>query len=145
MRARRRAKKVYRIDRAPLVLHAQSSMRMGKSEKDSVLDANAEARAVKRLFIADNSALANALGGPDPTLTDQALEKRAREEEGAGRTRTVRQLPRGTGSRGEARQRRIRHHRQTRSVRHQRAGLTQRGERPARAPTGDRTVRARQA
>lgn len=74
------AKKVYRIDWGPLILHVQSSMRMGPSEKNSVLDANAEARAVKRLFIADNSALANSLGGPNPTLTNQALATRTAEK-----------------------------------------------------------------
>ncbi|SFO89344.1 Choline dehydrogenase [Amycolatopsis arida] len=73
------ARKVYRIDWAPLILHVQSSMRMGESERDSVLDANAETRAVRRLFVADNSALANALGGPNPTLTTQAVATRTAE------------------------------------------------------------------
>lgn len=40
----------------------------------------AEARWVMRLFIADNSALANALGGPNPTLTSQALATRTAEK-----------------------------------------------------------------
>ena len=40
-----------------------------RSAADSVLDANAKARFVDGLYIADNSALANALGGPNPTLT----------------------------------------------------------------------------
>ena len=35
---------------------------------------------VKRLFVADNSALANALGGPNPTLTTQALATRTAEK-----------------------------------------------------------------
>lgn len=35
----------------------------------SVLDENAEAHGFKRLFVADNSALPNSLGGPNPTLT----------------------------------------------------------------------------
>ncbi|PRX47135.1 choline dehydrogenase-like flavoprotein [Prauserella shujinwangii] len=74
------ARKVYRIDWAPLILHVQSSMRMGESERNSVLDANAESRAVRRLFIADNSALPNALGGPNPTLTTQALATRTAEK-----------------------------------------------------------------
>lgn len=74
------AKKVYRIDWAPLILHVQSSMRMGASESNSVLDSNAEARWVKRLFIADNSALSNGLGGPNPTLTNQALATRTAEK-----------------------------------------------------------------
>jgi choline dehydrogenase-like flavoprotein len=54
-------------------------MRMGLSATDSVLTPNAEARWVKRLFVADNSALANALGGPNPTLTTQALATRTAE------------------------------------------------------------------
>jgi len=73
------ARAVYRIDWAPLILHVQSSMRMGASEADSVLDGNAEARGVRRLFVADNSALANGLGGPNPTLTTQALATRTSE------------------------------------------------------------------
>jgi hypothetical protein len=35
---------------------------------------------VKRLFVADNSALANSLGGPNPTLTTQALATRTAEK-----------------------------------------------------------------
>jgi choline dehydrogenase-like flavoprotein len=54
-------------------------MRMGQHDADSVLDENAEARWVRRLFVADNSALANALGGPNPTLTSQALATRTAE------------------------------------------------------------------
>jgi hypothetical protein len=34
---------------------------------------------VKRLFIADNSAFANSLGGPNPTLTTQAVATRTAE------------------------------------------------------------------
>jgi choline dehydrogenase-like flavoprotein len=55
-------------------------MRMGESAADSVLDANAEARWVKQLFVADSSALANCLGGPNPTLTAQALATRTAEK-----------------------------------------------------------------
>ena len=54
-------------------------MRMGQDQATSVLDENAEARWVRRLFVADNSALANALGGPNPTLTSQALATRTAE------------------------------------------------------------------
>lgn len=73
------AKKVYRMDWPPLILHVQSSMRMGESPANSVLDAHAEARHVKRLFVGDNAALANCLGGPNPTLTSQALATRTAE------------------------------------------------------------------
>jgi len=45
-----------------------------------MLDANAEARFVDRLFISSNSALANGLGGPNPTLTSQALATRTAEK-----------------------------------------------------------------
>jgi choline dehydrogenase-like flavoprotein len=71
---------VYRSHTAPLILHVHSTMRMGISPDDSVLDANGEARFVKRLFIADNSALANSIGGPNPTLTTQALATRTAEK-----------------------------------------------------------------
>jgi choline dehydrogenase-like flavoprotein len=72
------AKKIYRIHKPPFVIHSHSTMRMGVSA-DSVLDATAEARWVERLFIADNSALANGLGGVNPTLTTQALATRTAE------------------------------------------------------------------
>jgi choline dehydrogenase-like flavoprotein len=74
------AKKVIRMDWPPLILHVQSTMRMGSDPADSVLDANAEARFVERLFISSNSALANGLGGPNPTLTTQALATRTAEK-----------------------------------------------------------------
>jgi choline dehydrogenase-like flavoprotein len=74
------ATKVIRVDWAPLILHVQSTMRMGTSATDSVLDENAKSRFVDGLYIADNSALANALGGPNPTLTCQALATRTAEK-----------------------------------------------------------------
>jgi choline dehydrogenase-like flavoprotein len=73
------AREVIRLNWAPVLLHIHSTMRMGISAVDSVLDADAEARAVKRLFIADCSALPNSLGGPNPTLTMQALATRTAE------------------------------------------------------------------
>jgi len=73
-------KSVTRVNFAPLLLHMQSSLRMGMRAEDSVLDENAESRWVKRLFVADGSALANALGGPNPTLTIQAVATRTAEK-----------------------------------------------------------------
>jgi choline dehydrogenase-like flavoprotein len=73
------ATKVHRWNFPPLILHVQSTMRMGASPSDSVLDPSGEARFVERLFIADNSALPNGLGGPNPTLTTQALATRTAE------------------------------------------------------------------
>jgi choline dehydrogenase-like flavoprotein len=74
------AEEVQRLNWPPLLVHMQGTMRMGISDRDSVLDGNAEARSVKQLFVADNSALANALGGPNPTLTTQALATRTAEK-----------------------------------------------------------------
>jgi choline dehydrogenase-like flavoprotein len=61
------------------MIHCHSTMRMGIRLEDSVLDSNGESRWVKRLFAADNSALANSLGGMNPTLTNQALATRTAE------------------------------------------------------------------
>src|SRR4051794_2742218 len=74
------AKQVLRLDWPPLILHVQSTMRMGSDPANSVLDPSAESRFVKRLIVADNSALANCLGGPNPTLTSQALATRTAEK-----------------------------------------------------------------
>jgi len=73
------ARRVLRMNFAPLPLHVHSSMRMGADASNSVLDPFCEARWVQRLFVGDNSALANALGGPNPTLTTQALCTRTAE------------------------------------------------------------------
>lgn len=70
------AKKIIRTDCIPTFMaHAQSTMRLGY-----VTDTNCEALQVKRLFIADNSVLYNSLGGPNPTLTTQALATRTAEK-----------------------------------------------------------------
>jgi choline dehydrogenase-like flavoprotein len=74
------ATRVHRMGFPPLILHIQSTMRMGTDPSSSVLDETAEARWVKRLYIADNSALANSLGGPNPTLTTQSLATRTAEQ-----------------------------------------------------------------
>ncbi len=73
------ARTIHRINKPPFVIHSHSTMRMGFSDADSVLDAHAESRWVKRLYVADNSALANGIGGPNPTLTTQALATRTAE------------------------------------------------------------------
>jgi choline dehydrogenase-like flavoprotein len=74
------ASEIVRMNWPPVLLHIHGTLRMGSGEADSVLDDDAEARAVKRLFVVDNSALANALGGPNPTLTTQALATRTAEK-----------------------------------------------------------------
>ncbi|SFE96761.1 GMC family oxidoreductase N-terminal domain-containing protein [Alteribacillus iranensis] len=69
------AKKIIRTNwPAHLFAHIESTMRMGY-----VVDHNCEAYQVKKLFIADNSAHYNGIGGPNPTLTTQALTTRMSE------------------------------------------------------------------
>lgn len=66
------AKQIIRSDPpAGFLLHLESTMRMGY-----VVDTNCEAMQVSRLFIADNSVHYNGIGGPNPTLTTQALATR---------------------------------------------------------------------
>ena len=74
------ARTVHRINFPPFVFHPHSTMRMGLDAADSVCDANAAARAVRHLYVADNSALANSLGGSNPTLSTQALATRTAEK-----------------------------------------------------------------
>jgi choline dehydrogenase-like flavoprotein len=68
------AKHIHRAAAAPIFLHLQSSMAIGK-----VLDEGGEALTVDRLFVADHSALANGVGGANPTHTGQALALRTAE------------------------------------------------------------------
>ncbi|MFL5951960.1 MAG: GMC family oxidoreductase N-terminal domain-containing protein, partial [Gaiellaceae bacterium] len=68
------AKEVVRMDWAPVLLHIHSTMRMG-----AVVNDDGESLAVERVFVADNSMLPNGLGGPNPTLTTQALATRTAE------------------------------------------------------------------
>jgi choline dehydrogenase-like flavoprotein len=70
------AKTVIRSNWSPDVfIHITSTMRIGY-----VTDTNCEAHQVKRLYIADNSVLYNGIGGPNPTLTTQALATRTAEK-----------------------------------------------------------------
>lgn len=68
------ASHVHRSDSPPTALHVHSTMRMGK-----VVDEACEAYDVDRLFVADHSALANGVGGANPTNTGQALAARTGE------------------------------------------------------------------
>jgi choline dehydrogenase-like flavoprotein len=68
------AREIVRMNWAPVLLHIHSTMRMG-----AVVGADWESLAVERVFVADNSALPNALGGPNPTLTTQAFATRTAE------------------------------------------------------------------
>ncbi|SHO45530.1 GMC family oxidoreductase N-terminal domain-containing protein [Anaerocolumna xylanovorans] len=70
------AKTIVRANWPPAsFLHIMCTMRMGY-----VTDTNCEANQVKRLYIADNSVIFNGIGGPNPTLTNQALATRTAEK-----------------------------------------------------------------
>ncbi|MFW5917991.1 MAG: GMC oxidoreductase [Haloferacaceae archaeon] len=69
------ASHVHRSDSPPTALHVHSTMAMGK-----VVDEACEAYDVDRLFVADHSALANGVGGANPTNTGQALAARTAEK-----------------------------------------------------------------
>lgn len=70
------AKTIIRANWPPeIFIHITSTMRIGY-----VVDTNCEAYQVKRLYIADNSVLYNGIGGPNPTLTTQALATRTAEK-----------------------------------------------------------------
>ena len=74
------AREIARMNIAPVLFHLHSTMRMGADQADSVVDPNGESWFVKRVFIADNSALSNGVGGMNPTLTSQALATRTAEK-----------------------------------------------------------------
>ena len=74
------ARHIHRSDMDTFVSHPMGTMRMGNDPKASVVDANCESHYVKGLFIADNSVFANGLGGPNPTLTCQALATRTSDK-----------------------------------------------------------------
>ncbi len=70
------AREVHRTNMQPLFTHIMSTMRMGRDPATSVCDPDGQAHEVEGLFVGDTSALPNAIGGPNPTLTAQALAAR---------------------------------------------------------------------
>lgn len=62
-----------------LLTHIMGTMRMGLDPSTSVVDADGQAHEVTGLFVGDSSILPNGLGGPNPTLTAQALAARTGE------------------------------------------------------------------
>jgi choline dehydrogenase-like flavoprotein len=71
-----RADSLHRADAFPSTVHQHGTLRMGTDPSKSVLDEAGEAHLVKRLFGGDTSAFANGIGGPNPTLTAQAIATR---------------------------------------------------------------------
>lgn len=60
--------------------HIMGTMRMGPDAATSVCDSGGETWDVERLFVGDSSLLPNGIGGPNPTLTAQALATRVGDE-----------------------------------------------------------------
>ena len=73
------ARTVRRMNWPPFIFHPHSTMRMGLDAANSVCDQNGAAPGVRHLYT-DNSVLANALGGSNPTLTTQAVATRIAEK-----------------------------------------------------------------
>ncbi len=67
---------IHRADAYPSTIHQHGTMRMGTDPARSVVDDGGEAHQVKRLFMGDTSIFANGIGGPNPTLTAQAVATR---------------------------------------------------------------------
>jgi choline dehydrogenase-like flavoprotein len=62
-----------------LLTHIMGTMRMGADPSTSVADPDGQAHMVEGLYVGDSSILPNGLGGPNPTLTAQALAVRTAE------------------------------------------------------------------
>jgi len=67
---------IHRADALPSTIHMHGTMRLGSDPETSVVDPDGETHAVARLFVADTSVFANGIGGPNPTLTAQAVATR---------------------------------------------------------------------
>lgn len=69
----------HRADLPPSTIHQHGTMRMGGDPSTSVVDDAGESHEVPGVFVADCSILPNGIGGPNPTLTCQALATRTAE------------------------------------------------------------------
>ena len=67
---------VHRAHARPSTIHMHGTMRMGVDPGRSVVDPDGAAHTVDHLFIADTSVFPNGIGGPNPTLTAQAVATR---------------------------------------------------------------------
>jgi choline dehydrogenase-like flavoprotein len=71
---------IHRTNIQPALLtHIMGTMRIGSDPATSVADLNGEAHQVGGLYVGDSSALCGDIGGPNPTLTAQALAVRTAE------------------------------------------------------------------
>jgi len=70
---------IHRADAPASTVHEHGTMRMGADPSTSVVDPDGEAHGVSRLFICDTSVFPNGIGGPNPTLTAQAVATKIAE------------------------------------------------------------------
>ncbi|MGZ4140787.1 MAG: GMC oxidoreductase, partial [Actinomycetota bacterium] len=70
---------IHRADAPASTVHQHGTMRMGADPATSVVDPGGEAHGVSRLFICDTSIFPNGIGGPNPTLTAQAVATKIAE------------------------------------------------------------------
>jgi choline dehydrogenase-like flavoprotein len=70
---------IHRANAVPSTIHMHGTMRMGIDPATSVVDPDGEAHGIARLFIADTSVFPDGIGGPNPTLTAQAVATRIAE------------------------------------------------------------------
>jgi choline dehydrogenase-like flavoprotein len=71
------ARTIHRTNIQPALLtHIMGTMRIGADPSTSVADLTGEAHEIAGLYIGDTSALPKGPGGPNPTLTAQALAAR---------------------------------------------------------------------
>jgi choline dehydrogenase-like flavoprotein len=79
-----RAAGAHRIHRAnfprALVTHLMGTMRMGRDPGNSMAGSTGEVHLVEGLYVGDSSIMPNGVGGPNPTLTVQALATRTADQ-----------------------------------------------------------------
>jgi choline dehydrogenase-like flavoprotein len=75
------ARTVHRTNVQPAYFtHIMGTLRMGEDPATSAVDPGCEAHEVEGLFVGDSAALVNGLGGPNPTLTLQAVAARTADQ-----------------------------------------------------------------
>lgn len=69
-------KSIHRSDAPASTIHMHGTLRMGADPRTSVVGGDGQAHGVKGLYVTDTSVFANGLGGPNPTLTAQAIARK---------------------------------------------------------------------
>lgn len=67
---------IHRADAPASSIHVHGTLRMGIDPRASVVDPDGQAHHVRDLYVADTSVFPNGIGGPNPTLTAQAVARK---------------------------------------------------------------------